>query len=177
MKKYEIVLSGVGGQGLLSCGKLMGCAATEYAGKKAVMTSSYGSEARGTFTKSDLIISDTDISFPEVEKPQVVLSLAQVAYDRYADRLSDQQIMIYDSEEVVASEKCKAVQYGFPFTKMARKLGYVGAANLVAAGLIVKLTEALELSEMEAAVRSRYAGKEKVIETNLSALRAGYRLV
>ena len=50
---WEIVLSGVGGQGLLSIGNLLGEAASIFGGKKATMTASYGVETRGTFTKSD----------------------------------------------------------------------------------------------------------------------------
>ena len=80
---WEIVLSGVGGQGLLSIGNLLGEAASIFGGKKATMTASYGVETRGTFTKSDVIISDEEIDFPEVLNPDIVLCLAQVSYDRY----------------------------------------------------------------------------------------------
>ena len=78
---WEIVLSGVGGQGLLSIGNLLGEAASIFGGKKATMTASYGVETRGTFTKSDVIISDEEIDFPEVLNPDIVLCLAQMSYD------------------------------------------------------------------------------------------------
>lgn len=76
---WEIVLSGVGGQGLLSIGNLLGEAASIFGGKKATMTASYGVETRGTFTKSDVIISNEEIDFPEVLNPDIVLCLAQVS--------------------------------------------------------------------------------------------------
>lgn len=176
MSKREIVFSGVGGQGLVSCGKIMGAAAI-IEGKNIAMTSAYGSEARGTFTKSDLIISEDPITFPQVEHEEIVMSLAQVAYDRYAGKLDADAVMVYDSDEVNPSADCKASQYGFPFTKIARGLGYDGAANLVAAGVIIKLTGVLSPASLEQALIDKYSGKSKVLETNLAAFRAGCDLV
>ena len=177
MSKFQIVLSGVGGQGLVSCGKILGDAATSFAGKNAAMTSSYGSEARGTFTKSDLIISDKPVDFPQVEEADVVLSLAQVAYDRYVKTMREGSFLVYDSDEVTPSDDCAARQYCFQFTKIARALGYAGAANLVAAGVIVKLTEVLEMSAIEQAIQNKYAAKPKVAEMNLQAFRSGVDLI
>ena len=49
--KIQIVLSGVGGQGLISNGEIMGQAASIFEeGLFATMTAAYGSETRGTFT-------------------------------------------------------------------------------------------------------------------------------
>ena len=84
--KKEIVLSGVGGQGVVSVGEVMGLAASLYEENlNATMSASYGSEARGTFTKTDVIISDGEIGYPNVASPDIILCLAQVAYDRYVD--------------------------------------------------------------------------------------------
>lgn len=177
MSKSQIVFSGVGGQGLVSCGKIMGAAAI-IAGKNIAMTSAYGSEARGTFTKSDLLIAEKPIAFPQVEEEQIVMSLAQVAYDRYAGKLKEGTFIVYDSDEVTKPlESCKATQYGFPFTKIARELGYAGAANLVAAGVIVKLTGVLTKENMEQAITEKYDSKPKVLKTNLEAFHTGYNLV
>lgn len=60
-KQIEVILSGVGGQGLILCGTLLGEAAALYDGKRATLTSEYGVETRGTFAKSDVIVSDEEI--------------------------------------------------------------------------------------------------------------------
>ena len=79
--KKEIVLSGVGGQGVVSVGEVMGLAASLYEENlNATMSASYGSEARGTFTKTDVIISDGEIGYPNVASPDIILCLAQVAF-------------------------------------------------------------------------------------------------
>ncbi len=65
--KTEIVLSGVGGQGLVSTGEIIGQTASIYeAGLFATMTAAYGSETRGTITKADVIISDQQIGCPNI---------------------------------------------------------------------------------------------------------------
>lgn len=106
------------------------------------------------------------------------MSLAQVAYDRYAGKMKEGSFMVYDSDEVkTLLESCKASQYGFPFTKIARELGYVGAANLVAAGVIVKLTGVLTKECMEQAITEKYGSKPKALDINMAAFRTGYDLV
>ena len=111
-KTWEIIFSGVGGQGLVSCGNILGEAAS-FDHLNAVMTTTYGVETRGTFSKSDLIISDEDIDYPEALHPEVILALAQVAYQRYAPIAGENTVLIYD-EDVITPMKSKAKQLGFP---------------------------------------------------------------
>ena len=58
MKKYELRLSGSGGQGLILAGIILGEAASIYGGKQATQSQSYGPEARGGASRSEVIISE-----------------------------------------------------------------------------------------------------------------------
>jgi 2-oxoglutarate ferredoxin oxidoreductase subunit gamma len=58
-QKIEIRLSGSGGQGLILAGLILAEAAAIYEGKNAVQTQSYGPEARGGASKSEVIISNS----------------------------------------------------------------------------------------------------------------------
>lgn len=176
MNTAQIVLSGVGGQGIISCGYILGSAAVEFSGKYATMTSSYGSEARGTFTKTDIIISDGPISYIEVEEPQIVLSLAQIGYERYYNSIEKGTIMVYDSSFIKPSAECIAKQYGFPFKRIAMEIGYAGSANLVSIGFIVKLTGILNANAVKDAIISRYSSNEKIQNINIKALQRGLQL-
>ena len=74
--KRQIVLAGVGGQGLVSAGGMLAEAAAIYEKREALMMCAYGSEARGTFTKAEVIIDDEKrIYFPEVQQPDIVVAL------------------------------------------------------------------------------------------------------
>jgi len=174
--KYQIILSGVGGQGLISCGEIIAEAAVIYENKFATLSSSYGVETRGTFTKSDIIISNKEIYYMKVMKEDIVLSLAQVAYDRYAGKIDSEACLIYDSNLVTAFTESKAKQYGFPFTDLARGLGNAASANVMAIGAIVKLTEILKAESVLKAIESIYCDKPKIMKLNIEAFNKGLQI-
>ena len=72
----EIILSGSGGQGLILAGQILAEAVIRD-GKNAVQTQSYGPEARGGASKAEVIISNDDIDYPKVTKPDIVLAMSQ----------------------------------------------------------------------------------------------------
>lgn len=174
--KYQIVLSGVGGQGLIACGGLIAEAAIIYEGRYATLSSSYGVETRGTFTKSDIIISSKEIHYPEVMKEDIVLSLAQVAYDRYVSKVDQDACLIYDNSLVKQIKESRAKQYGFPFTDLARELGNVTVANVIALGTIIKLTGILSEEAVLNAIEDAYREKPKVMELNIKAFEKGLKI-
>lgn len=175
--RHQIVLSGVGGQGLISCGCLIAEAAVVYDNIYATLSSSYGVETRGTFTKSDIIISDREIYYPEVLEEDIVLSLAQVAYDRYVSKLEPGAYLFYDSGMVVNVQESKADQFGFAFTDMARELGSVTAANIIALGAITGMTGMLRPESVLKAIEDTYREKPRVMEQNIRAFQRGLELV
>lgn len=175
--KWEIILSGVGGQGLKVSGSILGEAATIYEEKNATLISSYGTEARGTFIKSDVIISKEDIYYPEVLKEDVVLALAPIAYDNYVSKLDGNAVLIYDSSLISDAKESKAKQYGYPITTIARELGNVAVANIIALGVIAKMTRVVTTEAVLNVIKARFAGKAEVIELNIKAFNKGLELV
>ncbi len=174
--KLQIVLSGVGGQGLISTGEIIGEAASIHENVYATLAASYGSETRGTFTKSDVIVSDQPISYPNIEVPDVILCLAQVAYDRYSDKLSDQTLVFYDTELVRPGQGVKGIHIGHPFKQMGIDIGNMAVANTIALGAMLKHTDMLQRESVAAAIREYFAAKPKVIDINIQALDAGLAL-
>jgi len=75
MARYELRFSGAGGQGLITAGIIMAKAASIYEGRQAVQSQSYGPEARGGASKSEVIISDTIIDYPKITKWKLVVVL------------------------------------------------------------------------------------------------------
>ena len=174
--KTQIVLSGVGGQGLISTGEIIGEATSIHENAYATLASSYGSETRGTFTKSDVIVSDAPISYPNVEIPDVILCLAQVAYDRYVDKLADHTLVFYDTEMVTPAEGAKGTHYGYAFKQMSLDMGNKAVANTIALGAIVKRTGILKRESVVEAIKDYFAAKPKVIDINIAAFDFGMAL-
>src|SRR3990167_4058256 len=98
--QYEIRLSGSGGQGLILGGVILGEAAAIYDGKKAVQSQSYGPEARGGASKSDVIISNEEIDYPKATAIDTLLSLTQEACNKYVVDLKQGGTLIVDSDIV-----------------------------------------------------------------------------
>lgn len=173
MEKYEIRLSGSGGQGLLLGGIILAEAAVNE-GKNAIQTQSYGPEARGGASKSEVIISSEEIDFPKVRNCDILLSLTQKAYDQYNIGLKEDGILIVDSS--VSAEKSGDIKmYSVPIIDAAlHDLGKPMVTNIVALGVLVEITKVITKESLEQAVLGRVPkGTE---ELNKKALSVGYEI-
>ena len=157
--KKEIVLSGVGGQGVVSVGEVMGLASLNEENINATMSA-----------------CDGLVGYPNVAVPDLILCLAQVAYDRYVDKFTDDTLVFYDSDEVTPKEGAKGTAIGHPFRKLAVELGSIQSANFIALGAMMKKTGLLKPESVEQGIAKRFAGKQKVIDSNRKAFEKGLTL-
>lgn len=171
---YEIRLSGTGGQGLILAGIILAESAV-LDDKNAVQSQSYGPEARGGASKSEVIISDDEIYYPKVTSPDIFLALSQEAFDKYIDGLKKSCIVIADSGIEIKNDRKEKI-YSLPIISTAEdKLGKPMVANIIALGTIVGLTKIVSKDSLEKAVLSRVPrGTEQL---NRSAILEGFNLV
>lgn len=172
-KKVEIRLSGSGGQGLILAGLILAEAAAIYEGMNAVQTQSYGPEARGGASRSEIIISTDEILFPKTKRLDYLLALNQESCDRYTRDLKEGGLLLIDSDAVDHIPPVKAVS--LPLVRTAReKVGKVMTTNIVSLGALVGLSSVVSKDSLKKAVLSRVPrGTE---ELNLKALQLGYQL-
>ena len=97
MEKYRMVFSGAGGQGVITAAIMIAEAAALYEGLTAVQSQSYGAEARGGATRSDVIISEKPILFPKVTQPNVLVCLTQQAYDKFSTIIRPGGLLLTDT--------------------------------------------------------------------------------
>lgn len=169
--RYEIRLAGSGGQGLILAGVILAEAAGIHEGWEVAQTQSYGPEARGGASKSEVVISDTEIDYPKASKPDVLLCMSQAACDAYIFEVKPEGLVLVDATLVHHLPTTRAI--ALPFTRIARELGSEAVANIVALGALVTLTGVVSLKNLEAAVQNRVPkGSE---ELNLRALKAGVK--
>jgi 2-oxoglutarate ferredoxin oxidoreductase subunit gamma len=174
--RFEIRLSGSGGQGVILAGVILAEAAALWDEKNAVQSQSYGPEARGGASRSEVIISDGDIDYPKATDIDVLLALTQEACERYLGDLKSEGTLIVDSDLVsqVPDGAYRVVR--LPIVSTATdELGRPQVANIVSLGSIVELTDVVTKEALTNAVISRVPkGTE---DLNRSALEAGYKLV
>jgi 2-oxoglutarate ferredoxin oxidoreductase subunit gamma len=170
--RYEARLSGSGGQGLILAGKILAEAAAIYENKNATQSQSYGPEARGGASRSEVIISDGDIDFPKATRLDMLLCLTQEACDKYVCDLKDDGLLIADSRYVKQVPDGAFEVLNVPIAEIAEnEVGRSVTANMVALGLIVGATKVVSAESAERAISARVPrGSE---ELNLKAFRLG----
>lgn len=168
--RYDIRLSGSGGQGLILMGIILAEAIGIYDDKFVAQTQSYGPEARGGSSKAEVVVSDQEIDYPKALKLDLLLAMNQKSCDDYYMDLKPNGILIVDSTFVKQVPVPRA--YQIPFTRIARdKFKREMVANIIALGAISKLTSIVSAKAIETAVLARVPkGTEKL---NRDALRAG----
>jgi 2-oxoglutarate ferredoxin oxidoreductase subunit gamma len=175
LTRVEIRCSGSGGQGILLATAILAEAATAL-GRHVVQTQSYGPEARGGASKSEVIIADEEIDYPEVLSPDISLCLSQAAYDKYAADTRPGGLLVYDAGLVEPRGAADSwTLHGLPFTEAAAgDLGKKVVTNIVALGALVALSGVLPAAAVEGAVLKRVP--ERFRELNEQAFRLGARL-
>ncbi|MBN1483109.1 MAG: 2-oxoacid:acceptor oxidoreductase family protein [Chloroflexia bacterium] len=171
--RYEVRLSGLGGQGLMLAGRLLAEAAVHYDGKYATQTQSYGPESRGGDSRSDVVISDQPIDYPHVIKADLIVAMSQMAMDRNFYTLKHNGILIVDEDMVEHIPTTMA--YIAPITRLAQEtVGRAVVANVVALGVVVSLCEVVSRQAITNAVLNGVPAGTEIL--NRRALEEGFRL-
>jgi 2-oxoglutarate ferredoxin oxidoreductase subunit gamma len=152
-------------------GQILGKAAV-IDGKNAVQTQTYGAEARGSATKSEVIISDDKIGFPLVRKCDILIAMNQEAVDKNIADLKENGTMLVDSSNVTSMPETKATVVRIPATQIAEKsCGEKLYTNMVMLGALTKATKVVSEKSMEKAIESSVP--KKATATNLLAFEKG----
>ncbi|MGA2990919.1 MAG: 2-oxoacid:acceptor oxidoreductase family protein [Candidatus Korobacteraceae bacterium] len=168
-QRYEIILGGSGGQGMVLSGRVLGLAAI-LEGKNVAQTQSVlGDAQRGGLSTAEVVIDKEEITFQQVEEPDVILALGDMAVKKFATA-TPRIAMIYESG--LADLGKRNGLYAFPFAELSARHGY--ASNMIALGTIVALAGPVSFESMEKAIRQSLHGP--AAEKNLEAVRFGMQL-
>jgi len=171
---HEIRLSGFGGQGIMLAGAILAEASGIYDNKNVTQTRSYGPESRGGASRSEIIISDELIGYPEATKPDLVLAMTQEAADKYHKDINTNGIMIIDSSTVKNIPKASVKIFKIPITEIAVDIvGKKITSNVVALGSIAAIVNWVSKESIKKVVLLRSPkGTEKI---NEKAFEAGFK--
>jgi len=170
IERFEIRLSGLGGQGILTLGKIMGQALAIEHGLNVTQTQSYGPEARGGASRSDLVLSSNRISYPKTINLDMLVALSQEACNQYFRNLKSEGKLLVDT--TLVSQTPTNNFWGLPFTELARdEVGLIQTTNTVTLGA---LTHLLPFMHSEAVTKSLTATlPQKILKINLKAFNLG----
>ncbi|MFC1935664.1 2-oxoacid:acceptor oxidoreductase family protein [Chloroflexota bacterium] len=175
MSRTEVRIAGFGGQGVVLAGMVLGTAAVVYDGKKAVQTQSYGAETRGGAARSEVILGDSEIIYPQVRRPDILVALSTPALEKFIGDLKPGGILIVDQDLVTVEDATAHRVYRAPFSDIAvREMGRGLVANAVMLGFLTGVTGIVSREAMEQAIKDTApSGAE---ELNLKAFRKGLEI-
>jgi len=154
MARIEVRIAGFGGQGVVLAGVLLGTAAALYDGKHAVQTQTYGAAARGGAARSDVIVDDAPIVYPQVIRPGIMAVFTTVALKKYRGDLRPEALLIIDENLVTAPEGTDFRVFAVPATDLAqRELGRGIVANMVMLGFLAGVTGIVSTEALKSAIR------------------------
>jgi 2-oxoglutarate ferredoxin oxidoreductase subunit gamma len=171
--RKEIRISGFGGQGVGLAGFILGKAFSIYADLEAVMTQSYGPEARGGASSANIVVADRPIDFPFVQNADILVALSQEAYTRYRSEAKPEALIFIDDGLVTISENDNVLR--IPATELAESLGRRIVANMVMLGFFAAHTDIVRAEAIQEAVETSV--RPKTIPLNLQAFQLGFEYI
>ena len=103
MSRHEIRVSGFGGQGIITAGYILGKAAALFDKRHVTLTKSYGPESRGGASSAQVIISDAEINYPRLTRPELLVAMSQEAYAKYVGELASGGLLLIDEDLIHGS--------------------------------------------------------------------------
>jgi 2-oxoglutarate ferredoxin oxidoreductase subunit gamma len=173
MTRQEIRLHGLGGQGVITAGRLIGEAASIHERREAVMTEDYSPYITGGWSRADLVISDEPIDYPLVTKPNILVAMSQDGFDDNWQTTDSNATIIIERGMVKPSPVQNRRVFAVPALSVAEELGKRVVANIVVLGFLSTKTNVVSPESLEAAILARYA---KSADLNRKAFRKGAEL-
>lgn len=161
--------------GVVLAGVILGHAAAVYADLETIQSQSYGSEARGTAARSEVIISDGPIHFPKVRRSDYLIAMSQKALDIYLPSAKNGSVVIFDPDLVDASKIEGYDIVPIPAMKTADEMGMRLVSNMVMLGALLQKSELFPLEFLEKALSDLV--NVKALHLDIDAARAGAELV
>ena len=176
--KEEIIISGFGGQGVLSMGKLLAYAGL-MEGKEVTWLPAYGPEQRGGTANVTVIISDPTISSPIVSTYSTAILLNQPSLERFTPCIRPGGKLIFDSYGIIAPPERDDIDlYRIDAMDAANEMKNAKAFNMIVLGGLLKLRPMVTLDSVLKGLKKTLPERHHhMIPMNEEALRKGMSLI
>ncbi len=176
--KKEIIISGFGGQGVLSMGKILA-----YSGlmedKEVTWMPAYGPEQRGGTANVTVIISDESIASPILSTYDVAIVLNQPSLDKFMPKVKSGGILIYDDNGIIDPPTREDI-YSYSISAMAKaaELNNAKVFNMIVLGALLKVCPVVSTEGLQKALyKSLPERHHKLIPLNMKAVEEGMKLI
>mgnify|MGYP001824761013 CR=1 FL=1 len=169
--RTEIRITGFGGQGVVLAGHIIGHACAVNGGMHATMIQSFGPEARGSACSTTLAVSETEVLYPYIGRPDIFVVMSAEGYEKFRDELADDGILVYEKDLVAYEPKEGQRAFGVSSTRIAEEIGRSIVQNIVMLGFFAAATQIVPVETMRQAVEESVPKGTEAL--NLRAFDAG----
>lgn len=176
--KQEIIISGFGGQGVLSMGKILA-----YSGlmedKEVTWMPAYGPEQRGGTANVTVIVSDDRISSPILSKYDIAIVLNQPSLDKFLPKIKPGGILIYDSYGIINPPQRDDINiYRIDAMDKAAEMKNSKVFNMIILGGLLKVAPVVSDKGVEKALYKTLPERHHgLIPLNMEALKEGAKII
>ncbi len=170
-----IRIAGLGGQGIMRSGQILGKALV-FDGYFAVQMMSYGTESRGGYAKTDLIFSKDIVEDLNIESFDYIIFMSHKAYNVYKKFISPGTILILDNElkDKITVDVDNKIYWINAIRDASEIFGNVLFANMILVGVIASLMGIPSIKSLERAIDDVL---KRYTEKNKEALRYGFSML
>jgi len=173
--KFEVVMAGHGGQGIMLMGQLLSFAAM-LEGRNVTWMPSYGPEMRGGTANCTVVLSDDQIGSPVVSRPSAVIAMNLVSFLKFEPLIKEGGILVYNSSLIKILPKRDDIRkIAVAANDIAERLGNMRIANMAALGSFIAASGAVRFRSAAKAMKKTLPPKRRDLLTlNLKALVGDY---
>ena len=174
----EIIISGFGGQGVLSMGKILA-----YSGlmenKEVTWMPAYGPEQRGGTANVTVIVSDERISSPILSKYDIAVVLNQPSLDKFLPRVKKGGVLIYDGFGIINPPQRDDIDiYRIDAMDKAAEMKNAKVFNMIVLGGLLEVSPVVSDKGVEKAlIKTLPERHHGLIPLNMEAIQAGRTII
>lgn len=170
----DIMFAGIGGQGVLTAGKILIQIAAEN-GKNVSWTSEYSAEMRGGIALCRVVVSDEEIGNPYPDTLDVLVCMNEDAYSTYIDQAADGAKVIINRSLFGDREYPANVEVtGVDAMGISGNLDNAKGANLVMMGAMIAATQMMDKQQFSDTLKDYFDHKGIPGGKNVQCFEAGY---
>ena len=176
--KKEIIISGFGGQGVLSMGKILA-----YSGlmedKEVTWMPAYGPEQRGGTANVTVIVSDKRISSPILSRYDVAIVLNQPSLEKFEPKVKPGGILIYDGYGIINPPTRKDINVSrIDAMDKAADMKNAKVFNMIVLGGLLKVCPVVSTEGLHSALfKSLPERHHGLIPLNMQAVEEGMKII
>ncbi|MEN8907450.1 MAG: 2-oxoacid:acceptor oxidoreductase family protein [Clostridiales bacterium] len=173
---HQIIISGFGGQGILSAGKMLA-----YGGmiedKYVSWVPSYGPEMRGGTANCHVIVSKELIASPILSKVTALIVMNEPSLEKFESYVNQNGLIILDNSIINKFSVRKDIDVvAIPATQLANEMGNVAFANIILLGKLIHKTNLISKETIIESFKSILPEKKHhLIPMEINALELGMK--